>query len=180
MSDAIAQAVQRLSQQLPLKARQDELSAPLKALQKTIQTEGAQAVYVAGGRAYRLTGAEVVEVFANQAAEPYSWALAHDVRPARWSTGATNGCFDCHEPNAAIFKGQVAALGPAPDAEPPTKTMLELSGFDQVQIDAWNQSFRGRTAFKWFGFASAGAVGLILLAFLLLGINGLFGFARRS
>jgi mercuric reductase len=36
MSDVIAQAVQRLSQQLPLKARQDELSAPLKALHREV------------------------------------------------------------------------------------------------------------------------------------------------
>ncbi len=157
-----------------------KLVAPIKALQKAIKTEGAQAVYVAGGRAYRLAGEDAVEVFTHQAAEPYSWALAHDVRPARWSTGATNGCFDCHTPDAAIFTGRVAALGPAPDADPPTETMMALADFDQVQIDAWNQSFRGRTAFKWFGFASAGVVGLILLAFLVLGINGLFGFARRA
>jgi hypothetical protein len=161
-------------------AFREKLAAPLKALQKIVKTEGAEPVYVAGGRGYRLTGEGTVELFTTKAANPYAWSLAHDVRPARWSTGAKNGCYDCHAVDAAIFNGQVTALGPAPDAEPPSAQMAELAGFDRLQIDAWNQSFQGRAAFKWFGFASAGVVGLILLAFLLLAINGLFGFARRS
>ena len=99
-------------------------------------------------------------VRATQAAEPYAWKLAHDVRPARWSTGATAAALSAIRSGSPIFDGQVTAIGPAPDAEPPTEKMAELAGFDRVQIDAWNQSFQGRTAFKWFGFVSAGVVGL--------------------
>jgi hypothetical protein len=88
------------------------------------------------------------------------------VRPARWSTGASGGCFECHALGSPIFNGQVTALGPALDAEPPAEKMAELAGFDRMQIDTWNLSFQGRSAFKWFGFVSAGVVGLILLAFL--------------
>lgn len=160
-------------------AFREKLVPALKALQKSIKTEGAVAVYIAGGRAYRLGAEEKVEVFDNAAASPYAWKLAHDVRPARWSSGAT-GCFECHSLGAPLFDGEVAALGPAPDTAPPTQKMAELAGFDRVRIDAWNQSFQGRTAFKWFGFISMGVVGLILLAFVFIGINGLFGAARRS
>jgi hypothetical protein len=157
----------------------EKLGGALKALKKMIKTEGAEPVYVAGGRAYRLGADEKVETFANKAADPYAWRLAHDVRPARWSSGAS-GCYECHSLGTPIFDGKVTAVGPAPDAEPPTQIMAELAGFNRMQIDAWNQSFQGRTAFKWFGFISAGVVGLILLSFLFLGINGLFGFARKS
>jgi hypothetical protein len=160
-------------------AFREKLGGALTALKKMIKTEGAEPVYVAGGRAYRLGADNKVETFANQAADPYAWKLAHDVRPARWSSGAT-GCYECHALGTPIFDGQVTAVGPALDAEPPTQKMAELAGYDRQQIDAWNQSFQGRTAFKWFGFVSAGVVGLILLSFLFLGINGLFGFARRS
>jgi hypothetical protein len=157
----------------------EKLADALKELQKIIKTEGAQGVYVSGGRAYRLGAGDQVEDFTNPAADPYAWKLAHDVRPARWSSGVT-GCFECHAPGTAIFDGQVAALGPAPDAAPPTEEMAELAGYDRVQIDAWNLSFQGRTAFKWFGFVSAAVVAVILLSFVLLGVNGLFGLLRRS
>ncbi|MHB8955226.1 MAG: cytochrome c3 family protein [Pirellulaceae bacterium] len=160
-------------------AFQEKLGVALKSLKKIIKTDGAEPVYVAGGRVYRLGAEDKVETVAHKAADPYAWKLAHDVRPARWSSGAS-GCFECHAPGTPIFDGQVTAVGPAPDADPPVQKMAELAGYDRLQIDAWNQSFQGRTAFKWFGFLSAGVVGLILLSFLFLGLNGLVGFARRT
>ncbi len=156
-----------------------KLGEALKELKKIIKTEAAQPVYVAGGRAYRLGADQKVEVFANKATDPYAWKLAHDVRPARWSSGST-GCFDCHTVDAPIFDGKVTALGPAIDPDPPTERMVELAGYDPRQIDAWNLSFQGRTAFKWFGFLSAGVVAVILLSFVFLGVNGVFGLFRRS
>jgi hypothetical protein len=179
LTEAEQAKLRDLEQTKAAEAFREKLATALKALQKTIKTEGATAVYVSGGRAYRLTGDGAVEAFANKAAEPYSWRLAHDVRPARWSTGAGN-CYECHTLGSAMFDSQVTALGPAPDTDPPTAKMAELAGFDRVQIDTWNLSFQGRAAFKWFGFISAGVVGLMLLAFLVLGVNGLFGLARRS
>ena len=162
-----------------VEAFQEKLAEALKELKKTIKTDGAEPVYVAGGRAYRLGKEDQVEAFANPAAEPYAWKLAHDVRPARWSTGAT-GCFECHSLGAPLFDGTVTAMGPALDSDPPSEKMAELAGYDRTQIDYWNQSFQGRTAFKWLGFISAGVVGLVLLSFLFLGVNGLFGVVRRS
>ncbi len=161
------------------KDEDENLVAALRQVQSAL-AGGAQAVYVAGGRVYRLAADDQVEMVVSPAAEPYAWKLAHDVRPARWSTGANNGCFDCHELGAPIFYGTVTAMGPNVDEQPPTYTMLELAGYDQTQIDAWNQSFQGRTAFKWFGFVSASLVALVLLAFLLMGVNGVVGLFRRG
>lgn len=158
----------------------EKLGEALVDLKEAITTQGAEPVYVGGGRAYRLGAEDKVEVFDNPAAEPYAWKLAHDVRPARWSSGAANGCYDCHKMGAPIFDGKVAALGPGIDADPPTERMLELAGYDRVKMDAWNKSFQGRTVFKWFGFASAAVVAVILLSFLFLGVNGVLGVFRRS
>jgi hypothetical protein len=119
-----------------------------------------------------------VEEFETAAAEPYAWKLAHDVRPARWSLGV-KGCYECHSAGAPIFESQVTALGPAPDQEPLTHAMYELAGFDRTKLDAWNQSFQGRSAFKWFGFAAMGFVSVILLTYLMLGVNGLVGIVWR-
>ena len=75
------------------------------------------------------------------------------------------------------------AIGPAPETEPVRKVLYEMQGFDKTKLDTWNMSFQGRTAFKWLGFVSGGVVALILLLYLLLGINGLFSlvlFRRRA
>lgn len=159
---------------------QEKLAGALTDLKGIIE-EGAAPVYISGGKAYRLGSDGTAEEFDNEATEPYAWKLAHDVRPARWSLGA-KGCFDCHAADAPIFEGKFTAMGPAPDEEPVTLAMREIaeSEFDKTKLDAWNQSFQGRTAFKWLGFVSSGAVGLILLTYLLLGFNGLAGMIRRK
>jgi len=157
---------------------QEKLVGALNDLKGIIE-DGADPVYVSGGKAYRLAEDGSVQEFDSDAAKPYAWKLAHDVRPARWSAGV-NGCFDCHSAGAPIFECKVAAIGQAPDDEPVTQAMYELAGFEhKTRLDAWNQSFQGRTAFKWLGFVSTGAVGLILLTYLCLGLNGLAGMIRR-
>lgn len=179
LTDAERQKLSDLRQQKGVEAFQEKLVESLTELKKIITQTGAEPVYVAGGRAYRLGSDGKAEPFTHPAAEPYAWKLAHDVRPARWSSGAT-GCFECHSDGAPIFDGQVTALGPAPDMAPPAKTMTQWAGYNPTQIKAWNQSFQGRTAFKWFGFASVGVVALVLVAFFFLGVNGLVGLVRRA
>lgn len=154
-----------------------KLAEALPKLKEAIPPRGGEPVFVSGGRAYRLSQAGGVEEFAHEAAKPYAWPLAHDVRPARASSGAT-GCFECHSPGAPYFEGLVSSIGQAPD-KPITLAMYEVAGYEKLKLDAWNQSFRARTAFKWFGFFATGVVGLILLSYLLLGLNGLMGMIRR-
>lgn len=156
----------------------EKLVASLTELKKVLPKEGATPVYVSGGRVYKLGDKDPIETFDHPAAAPYAWKMAHDVRPARWSTGV-KGCYECHAAGAPIFEGTVTALGPAPDKEPVLHRMYELEGLDKQKLDTWNLSFKGRPAFKWFGFISAGIVSLIVLAFLLTLINGLFGLVRR-
>ncbi|MFV1964314.1 MAG: hypothetical protein ACC628_02740 [Pirellulaceae bacterium] len=161
-----------------LEAFQKKLVEALGQLKEVIEDEGAEPVYVAGGKAYRLNSDGAAETFENPAAAPYAWKLGHDVRPARWSIGV-KGCYECHAVGTPLFEGKVTALGPALDREPVTYAMYELAGFNKTKVDAWNQSFQRRTAFKWMGFMSMGIVGLILFSYLLLGVSGLFGAFRR-
>ncbi len=161
------------------KAWDELLVKSLEALRKTVEGDGSQPVYVGGGRAYRLTEGGVVEAFEHVAARPYAWMLGHDVRPARYSIGVT-GCFDCHAAGSPIFEGQVTAVAAVPDDQPPVHSMWELAGYDKQMLDAWNQSFQGRTLFKYAGFVAMGVVGLVLLTYLILGTYGLFGRFRRA
>jgi len=171
-SDEVEKLTLRRKQQATKEFR-EKIVTVLPELRAFAGPSGGQPVYVSGGRVYRLGQGDKLQVITHPGAAPYAWKLAHDVRPKRWSTGAI-GCFECHAPGTPIFEGRVTARGPAPDADPPSQTMAELAGYDRQQLDVWNRSFQGRTAFKYFGFVSAGLVGLILLVFLLLGINGIF------
>lgn len=155
-----------------------KLAEALGDLKKILKEEGSQPVYVAGGRAYRLNDQGAAETFENSAAKPYAWRFGHDVRPAQASAGIT-GCFECHAEVSPYFASTVTALGPAPDDQPPTFVMHELAGYDKIMHTAWNLSFQGRTAFKWFGFASLGLVGLVLLAYGSRGVAALARFVQR-
>ncbi len=162
------------------KAKQawDELlAAALTTLQESFEDDGV-AVYVGGGRAYRLGEDGQPEAFEHAVAEPYAWKLGHDVRPTRFSTGIT-GCYECHADGAPIFEGRVTAVAAVPDDQPLAHSMWELAGYDKQLLDAWNQSFQGRTMFKYAGFAAMGIVGLILLTYLIQGTYGLFASFRR-
>ncbi len=172
------------------KAKLEELTAAMAAdafrkkvnealgeLKKALPADGSEPVYVAGGRAYR-AGADGAEAFEHGAAEPYAWRFAHDVRPARDATGAAS-CFECHADDSNYFAGVVTALGPAPDGQPPESTMRQLAGYDPTMHKAWNLSFQGRTAFKFFGFASLGVLALVLLAYGALAVMAIARFVRR-
>ena len=156
-----------------------KLAEALGELKKIVTQEGSQPVHVAGGRAYRLNDQGAAETFEHDAARPYAWRFGHDVRPAQDSAGIT-GCFECHTTDSPYITSTVTALGPAPDDQPPTLAMHQLAGYDKIMLDVWNLSFQGRTAFKWFGFASMGVLGLVLLAYGSRGVVALARYVQRQ
>jgi hypothetical protein len=171
---------EQLAQLIKVKALEGFQEKLVEALTKLGEEaeEGATPVYISAGRAYRLAEDGTLEQFEHAAAQPHAWKIGHDVRPARWSAGAT-GCYECHSDGAPLFEATVTAIGPAPEEESLSAPMYVFQEFDKTILDAWNQSFQGRSAFKWFGFAAMTVVGLILLLYLLVGINGILGLFRR-
>jgi hypothetical protein len=157
----------------------EKLAASLSDLQKSLGENGGQAVFVSGGRAYRLDASGSVEEFEAPVAAAYAWPMAHNVRPASESTGIT-GCRECHSSETPFFNGLVTALGPAPTIDSPQQVMVEHQGLDRDRLELWNQSFAGRTPFKVFGFLSTTVVGSILILYLLVGLNGLLNLFRSS
>jgi len=159
----------------------EKLVAALKEIKKRlIEDEDTIPVYVAGGKLYQLDEKQQAVVTSkHKAAEPYAWALAHDVRPARWSLGA-KGCTECHAPDAPIFYSKAIASAPIPDTKPVAKSAYELQGLDKPLLEAWEQSFKGRSAFKVFAGILMGLVALVLTLYVLLAINGVVKRAARA
>ncbi len=83
---------------------EEQTALVLKAL-------GDKAVYISGGRLFRLNAKGKLKAEKNAAAGPVMWPLAHDVRPAQQSLGR-NGCSDCHSTNSGFFFSKLKAAGP--------------------------------------------------------------------
>ncbi len=150
------------------------LAIGLDALQGKQEDDATIAVYVSGGKVYRLNeaGDNVTVIEDHSAAQPYAWPIGHNVRPGRQSLGV-KGCFECHKADAPIFYGTTNAVGPLDDHAPVQHAMHEYIDEDPELLALWEQSFEGRGLFKYMGFTVLGIVSLIVLLYLLLGLNGL-------
>lgn len=123
-----------------------------------------QAVFVAGGKLYQLDGQGQLDNRPHDGAKPYTWPLAHNVRPAQQSLGA-KGCSDCHTTGAPIFFAGIPIVTPVAAAQGQTLPMTELAEKDALYWKAFNGSFVFRPMLKVVGFATAGLLVLILLAY---------------
>ena len=120
-----------------------------------------EAVYIAGGKLYRLDALGNVKAEANAQAEPYLWSIGHDVRPASQALGA-NGCQDCHSTTSPVFFGEVQVDSPIEQSG-----TWKMNHF-QPRIDAAYQlnlanSWKFRVWLKAIGIAAAIAMLLLLL-----------------
>ncbi len=88
------------------KFTQEKLISVLHALDDFDST--ATPVYVSGGFVYSVQDS-IISRAAHQAARPYSWAFAHDVRPAEQALGAGRKCADCHSIGSALVAGKLTA-----------------------------------------------------------------------
>ncbi|MDG2221321.1 MAG: hypothetical protein P8L85_08080 [Rubripirellula sp.] len=146
--------------------------AALLAIEDELKVD--QAVYVSSGFVYGKGTEEdtvnKIEVDDSRATSMIAWPMAHQVRPAGWSLGAT-GCIECHSEDGKFFSSNVSAIGPGPDQGEPV-TMASLQDVDPDQRLQWNEMFQGRKSFK---FLVGGSI-VILLMTLFVGIGA---FAAR-
>ncbi|MCC6782430.1 MAG: hypothetical protein IT457_06275 [Planctomycetes bacterium] len=145
-------------------AARAKIAAGLAEFAKT-RTD-ATAVFVSGGRVWRLgADGKNLESSSHAAADPVSWPIAHDVRPARDALGA-RGCTECHAADAPFVHAPLAALGVLPDANPPVSTGVDRLRLDAQLVSAWETSFAGRDTFKLVGVVALAVVALVLLVLL--------------
>jgi hypothetical protein len=117
------------------------------------------------------------------AAEPYTWALAHDVRPAGQSLGAKS-CKECHSPASTVdFSMTAAANWQQVESEAPTlprKSMRAMRDDSLIELSVWNLLFQGRTLFKGLAIVSTLIVALVLLAYGSSTLRGALASARSG
>ena len=128
-------------------------------------------VYVAGGQLHRLSSNGVVVSETHEAAEPYKWPIAHDVRPAAQSLGSNGRCADCHDKNAPFIFGEVEVDTPLNPADMQTVAMNQFGGLDRNYYQMFAFTFLFRPWLKGVVIFAAVLLGLVLLLFVLKGLD---------
>ena len=149
-------------------------------IQKTLASfssgsSNSEPVFIAAGKIYRLEkGLLGSKEF--PAAQPYAWALGHDVRPAAQALGA-RGCADCHAKDSPMYFATVAARGPVEANAGLRKEMWELRGDDKSVASFFAFTFHFRLLLKCIVFACAFVILGVLLHF---GLRGLGAITTRA
>ena len=127
-------------------------------------------VYVAGGRLYSLSNGVVVPTD-HDAAEPYKWPIAHDVRPAAQSLGSNGRCADCHDKDSPFIFGQVEVDTPIKPAEKQSVAMTEFGELDRGYYQMFAFTFLFRPWLKVVVILSCILLGMVLLLYALKGLD---------
>jgi hypothetical protein len=168
IGDLLKSEQERVNDWIPLSA--ETIAAALKTLAAQIEEpkEGAkpEAVYVAGGKVYQLSGEQVIET-EDPAARPYSWPIAHDVRPASQSLGRDGKCGDCHSTSAPFFFGTVAVDTPVKSDEVQLRQQVSFQKVSPRFAWAFAWSFIFRPWMKLTVLVCCAVVGAVVLAYVL-------------
>ena len=141
----------------------EKITAVLKALRDGENVP----VYIAGGKMYKLAAGDKLEVSEPQAAQPYAWPMAHNVRPAEQALGV-NQCADCHTQESSFFYSKLPVDGPViARGGQEFVDMISLQGLDKRYMAAFNFSFAFRPLLKITALGSCGLIGLVVLAYVL-------------
>jgi len=135
----------------------------LNSLQK--KTEG-KAVYISGGKLYQIDNKGKLIAVEHDAAKPYLWPIAHDVRPAAQSLGVRR-CEDCHATDAPFFFGAVAVDSPIAAERDLSKEMIEFQDINRFYTWAFAFSFVFRPWLKVVALGCCGIIGGVILLYAL-------------
>jgi len=124
-------------------------------------------VYVAHGQVWELGADGKLTAKEEKAAEAVSWAVGHDVRPARLARGAKPvKCADCHTVGSAFFFGKVESTGPLLTAAKRVVAQHAFMALSGSYNKVFGTTFLMRPMFKVFLWVVFGLVLLVSLAFV--------------
>jgi hypothetical protein len=129
---------------------------------ESLKATESEAVYICGGKLYRLDNKGKLTTTEHNAAKPYLWPIAHDVRPAAQSLGARR-CQDCHSIDSPLFFADVEIDTPVASEKGSVK-MIEFQELNPAYMKLFAFSFIFRPYLMVFAICAS----VILAAVLLL------------
>jgi len=147
-----------------IKFTREQIKQVLQEIKAEQLTE-AKPAYISGGKLYYLAdeSGELIET-EHPAAQPYSWPIAHNVRPVPQSLGA-GYCEDCHSKNAPFFFGKVTVDSPVKDTAK-TVSMISFQDLNTGYMETFAAAFAARPLLKIIALGSA---------FIIIAVIALYG-----
>ncbi len=143
-------------------------------LAKLRSTGRENAVYVAHGKLWEIGTGGALTSREDKSAAPVSWALGHDVRPARLARGAKPvKCADCHTAGSEFFFADVTSTGPLLTAGTMVRKQVNFMKLSGSYNRLFGLTFAVRPVLKLFLWLVFGVVALVAVAFIAAGIPAL-------
>lgn len=128
--------------------------------------------YISGGRLAQLDASGELITVEHDAGKPYTWPLAHDVRPAAQSLGA-RGCDDCHSTGAPFYFSDVRLASPLAAMQGAAVTMTEFQETSSLYQGAFALSFLFRPGLKIVIALSTFIIFAVVVIYFFQGMAGL-------
>ena len=164
---------------------EEQIGKVLKLIDDEYETDSEEdkpmpeAVYVAAGKLFSLDNGNVVSSI-HDAAKPYKWPIAHDVRPASQSLGSNGRCQDCHSQDSPFIFGQVEVDTPFNPDVGQFVSMTDFEELDPLYYQSFAFTFLFRPWLKGVVIVACILAGLVLLLFALKGIDRLVNSAGKN
>ena len=156
---------------------EEQVTLVLAAL--SAREEKAEFVYVSGGRMFRLDKRGRLVSRKDEAAEPVTWPLAHDVRPAQQSLGWHAACTDCHSGGSDFFFGKIKGTGPLLTGSVAKRSAASFMGLGGLFQRVFGLSFIVRPIFKFVLGVCATVAGALLFLAGLVALGRVAGFLEK-
>jgi len=128
--------------------------------------------FISSGKLFTLGADGTLAAAAHPAAEPVSWALGHDVRPAPKAIGSES-CSECHSADSKFFFSQITAVGPLKTASGAVTPMYQFEGQDAGFNRLFGISFTFRPFFKLALLSAVGATAAMFFVYIVLSMSRL-------
>jgi hypothetical protein len=135
-------------------------------------------VYLSGGRLFRLDKSGKLVASGDRAADPVTWPLAHDVRPAQQSLGR-GGCTDCHSGGSDFFFTELRGRGPLLTKNVETRSAASFMGLGGLFQRVFGLSFIVRPVLKIVLIICAAVAGSLLFLAGLVALGRFAGFLEK-
>ncbi|MCP4726797.1 MAG: hypothetical protein GY863_17270 [bacterium] len=139
---------------------------------KNLDPDGGNPVYICGGKLFSLSASGDVSVAEHPAAEPYTWAFAHDVRPKEQSLGI-RGCGDCHSMDSPLSLGIVKADVPFDFTDGSALNMVSFQGKGSFYPRVFALTFLFRPVMKYIITICCVIIILVILLYALKGLDAI-------
>ncbi|MCF8262506.1 MAG: cytochrome c3 family protein [Melioribacteraceae bacterium] len=125
-------------------------------------------VFISGGKIFQLNAENSLESESSEFANPYTWPIAHNVRPAQQSLGV-KGCDDCHSLNSDFYSSEVKVISSINNQSVSKIEMTEFEGLNKYYQSIFSFSFYFRPFLKLVLLFSTFTIILVVFSFILSG-----------